>query len=166
MLLTVWICDKKTPYFPSPWQTQSAGFGSKTKLSMQSSKAKKSVMSSRSFLRQYNAVGAVGYATVLADPDLPPNSFFVPGKRFRIRLRYEIIFNEQAYFCSSVTTSCLSCFWQYQLAVDTCVAFPSVASVTCVSSPLSNNSFAYPQWPSGYVIKFEFMSSNCYTFFC
>ena len=69
-------------------QIPSAGFGSKTRLkTIESSKVKKAVTNDNEFIRHYNAVGAVGYAKVLQDDLLPANDFFVPGKRFRVRLR-------------------------------------------------------------------------------
>ncbi|ELU07246.1 hypothetical protein CAPTEDRAFT_169085 [Capitella teleta] len=65
-----------------------AGLGSKTRLSYQSNKAKKSVAHTNSAIRRCNAVGAVGYAVVLKETRLPDNEFFTPGRRFRIRLRH------------------------------------------------------------------------------
>ena len=50
---------------------------------------KKAVTSDNECIRHYNAVGAVGYAKVLHDARIPTNDFFVPGKRFRVRLRWE-----------------------------------------------------------------------------
>jgi len=65
-----------------------AGFGSRTRLTMQTNRAKKTVGSATSHVRCCNSVGAVGYAVVLADDRMPENDFFRPDIRFRIRLRH------------------------------------------------------------------------------
>jgi len=80
------ICVDRYVYCPLV-QIPPPGFGSKARLAMQVSKAKKTVASSSSFIRRCNSVGAVGYAVVVRDSRVPDNDFFRPDIRFRIRLR-------------------------------------------------------------------------------
>ena len=68
-------------------QMPSNGLGSRARLGMECSRAKKSVYSRNSYLRHYNSIGAVGYGEVCLESTLPENEFFIPGKRFRMRLR-------------------------------------------------------------------------------
>src|SRR6218665_189742 len=69
-------------------QTSEGGLFSSKPLMSMASKAKKMVAnSSRNILRRCHGVGAVGYAVVMADERIPPNDFFIQGRRFRLRFR-------------------------------------------------------------------------------